>query len=137
MAKVSVSNTEVATGKYVGKNGTRSNAEPDGVRYVSKCPFGIYFTCDLQQSKRRGTAFEKLQLIRNYRQQVMLIAQAYPTLSGRCANLIKNLLLAEVELQSYQTSDIVADRLKYRQEIKDNISSLKEAIRAKYGNCAF
>lgn len=137
MAKVAVSNTELATGMYVGKDGTRDNAEPDGVRYISKCPFGIYFTCDLKQSKRRGTAFSKLQLIRNYRQQVMLTAQAYPNMAERCADLIKSLLLAEVELQNYQPSDIVADRLKYRREIKGRMSSLREDIRTRYGNCAF
>lgn len=138
MAKALISNAELKTGNYAGQDAQRTGKEPDGVRYFSKCHFGIYYVCDITGKKgTHVTAVEKLRTIRNSRQAVLTIAKAYPETVGQCATLLKCLLFAEAELQSYSPNDIICGRLVERTEIKSRISALRQRVRTKYGNSVF
>lgn len=136
MSKQSISNKEVKTGN--NPDGKRIEYKHDGVRYISKCPFGIYYVADIVGKKgNHNTALEELQTLRNHRQFMMLASQSYPNYRGAIAEKLKSLLLAEVELQSYNPTDIICRTKTGRYELKDQFSATKQRIAGKYGNVAF
>lgn len=136
MAKLGVINTETKTGRY--KNEKRVMYKHDGVNYISKCPFGIYFVADMSGKKgKHTTAMEQLQTIRSHRQFLMLASQSNQQLKGSISERLKSLLLAEVELQSYLPNDIICFTEKGRYELKDKFASTKQKIRGNFGNIAF
>lgn len=136
MAKQTIANNEVKTGRHPDKN--RKAYKHDGFRYISKCPFGIYYVADTEGKKgKRNTVSEELHTLRNHRQFLMLASQSNPSLKKGITERIKSLLLAEVELQSYSPNDIICRTKAGRYELKDQFASTKQKVKGNFGNVAF
>lgn len=134
--KQSISNTELKTGK--NPDGRRIEYKHDGVRYISKCPFGIYYVADMTGVKgNHNNVMEERATLRNHRQLLMLASASNTSMKKSIAERIKSLLLAEVELQSYNDYDIICRTKAGRYELKDQYSSTVQKIRSNFGNAAF
>ena len=125
----------ISSGKYIGTECKREGKIVDGVEYVSKCPFGTYYCCDMTRSRKRITAREKMATIQRWKKEVINISVAYPNLKGSTTTILEQILFAELELNFYNSDDFICAQVAPVGEsqtrdrmLKSRVSSLSQRV---------
>lgn len=119
----------MAEAKSTNLESSRKGVVVDNIRYVSKCPFGTYYCCDLSGKKgSRTTAGEKLRTIQNWKREMISVSVAYPNLKNPVATVLGQILFAEVELSFYNPGDVICQQVAPQGEVQTSDRKMKSRV---------
>lgn len=129
MAQVERKGKAISSGDYVGQESKREGKVVDGIRYISKCPYGTYYCCDTTGKKGHRTyARERMQTILQWKRGVMNIGVAYPTLRNMVSSTLEQILIAELELSYYSPDDIICEQVSPKGEVSTSARKMKSRV---------